>query len=1230
MTVRTEDRFAELLRERILVLDGAMGSLIQSHGLSEADFRGELFADHPRDLQGNNDILCLTQPDIVQAIYREYLAAGADIITTNTFNGTAVSQAEYGTADQVFAINEAAARLAREAAAEFTQQTPDRPRFVAGSLAPTNRTCSISPDVNDPGKRNVTFDELVLAYAEATRGLLAGGADILLIETIFDTLNAKAALFAVGEVFGELGREVPIWISGTITDASGRTLTGQTTEAFWNSVRHGEPVCVGLNCALGAESLRPFLEELTRIAQVPVAVHPNAGLPNELGGYDETPEQMSARLREFAESGLVNVVGGCCGTTPEFIRAIATAVQGLPPRPLPELPARTRLSGLEPLTIGPDSLFVNIGERTNVAGSRKFARLINEGKTEEALSVARQQVRGGAQIIDVNMDDPLLDAEQAITNFLNVAASDPEIARVPVMVDSSRWSVVEAGLKCLQGKGIVNSLSLKDGEEVFRERARLVRRFGAALIVMAFDEQGQADTLDRRVAICRRAWRILTEEVGFPPEDIIFDPNVFAVATGLAEHNNYAVDFVAACRVIKEECPGCLISGGISNLSFSYRGNDTVREAMHSVFLYHAITAGLDLGIVNAGQLAVYEQIDPELRDAVEDVILNRDPEATNRLTEIATRTKGQKKQQLVDLSWRELPVAERLGQALVSGDAEYIEEDALASLAELGEAIAVIEGPLLSGMNVVGDLFGAGKMFLPQVIRSARVMKKAVAVLEPHLAAGSQQRRTAGSVLLATVKGDVHDIGKNIVGVVLGCNNYEVIDLGVMVPAERIVETAREKDVDIIGLSGLITPSLEEMAHVAAELARQGVDKPLLIGGATTSRLHTALAIDPRHDGPVIHVPDASRAAGVVGRLVGVETRSAAIAAADQQNERIRKQREQKQPARRSLPIAEARRRAPDLAWNEYVPPIPARPGIHVFDRLDLRELAGFIDWTPFFRVWKMSGVYPRIFEGDAGDEARRLFDDAQQLLARIVAEHLFTVRAVVGLLPANSQGDDIVVYRQDDRADVRLTVHGLRQQSDKKSGRPNQCLSDLVAPRQTGLADYLGAFTIGVTPNPGSSASSAQSNRQDDTDSYRLIMEQALADRLAEAGAEWLHARVRRDLWGYAADEDLSLDAILQEQYRGIRPAPGYPACPDHSEKKLLFQMLDAEANSGVRLTENCAMDPPASICGWYFSHPEARYFGLGKIDRDQVADYAERKGETVAETERWLAPNLAYDPS
>jgi 5-methyltetrahydrofolate--homocysteine methyltransferase len=1236
VAVRTrEERLAllePLLARRILVLDGAMGTMIQTYGLGEREYRGERFADWPRDLRGHSDLLSLTQPGIIRAIHAAYLEAGADIIETNSFTSTAVSLADYGMADMAYELNHAAARLAREAANVFEARDPETPRFVAGVLGPTNRTASISPDVNDPGARNVGFDELAAAYRDATRALLDGGADLLLIETIFDTLNAKAAIFAVDEVLGSLDVRVPVMISGTITDASGRTLSGQTTEAFWNSVSHARPLSIGLNCALGAAALRSYVQELSRIAPVYVSTHPNAGLPNEFGGYDETPEYMATVLREFAEHGLVNFVGGCCGTTPEHIRAIAEAVRDLTPRRPSTPPSRTRLSGLEPLTIGPETLFVNVGERTNVTGSRKFARLILGGEYETALDIARQQVESGAQMVDVNMDEGMLDSERAMTTFLNLIASEPDISKVPVVIDSSKWSVLEAGLKCVQGKSVVNSISLKEGEEAFVSQATLVRRYGAAVIVMAFDEEGQADTAERKVAICRRSYRILTERVGFAPEDIIFDPNIFAIGTGIEEHAGYAVEYIEATRRIKAELPGVRVSGGVSNVSFAFRGNDPVREAIHAVFLYHAIGAGMDMGIVNAGQLPIYADIQPDLLELVEDLVLNRRPDATDRLLQAADSVKG-KQAEAVDLAWRRAPVAERLTHALVEGISDYIIEDTEEARHQAEHPIEVIEGPLMAGMNVVGDLFGAGKMFLPQVVKSARVMKKAVAHLVPYLEAEKEKLgrettdggRQKGRVLLATVKGDVHDIGKNIVGVVLQCNNYDVIDLGVMVPAARILETARREGVDLIGLSGLITPSLEEMTFVAGELEREGFRVPLLIGGATTSRVHTAVKIAPRYHAPTVHVLDASRAVGVAGSLLSDAMRPEFVHGVETEYQEIREQRADRRPAERRQSLGDARRNRLAVDWSAVRIPAPCFTGTRTLDDYPLEELVERIDWTPFFQTWELSGHYPAILEDPTvGVAARGLFRDAGALLDRIIRERLLRARGVFGFFPANAVGDDIELYADAARSERIGAIHTLRQQMIKPPGRPNLALADFVAPRETELPDHVGAFAV----TAGVGLDELVREFEAAHDDYSAILAKALADRLAEAFAERLHERVRTEFWGYARAEALENAQLIREEYQGIRPAPGYPACPDHTEKGELFRLLDAERATGIRLTESYAMLPGAAVSGWYFWHPDASYFGVGKIERDQVEDYARRKGMDVGTVERWLAPNLNYE--
>ncbi|MDH5234712.1 MAG: methionine synthase [Gemmatimonadota bacterium] len=1219
-------RLHEEAAKRILIIDGAMGTMVQEHRLTEADYRGERFAGWTRDVKGNNDLLVLTRPDIISGIHAAYVEAGADIVETSTFNSTRIAMADYGMEELVRELNVEGAQLAR-AVCDAAEATDGRPRWVAGVLGPTNRTASISPDVNDAGMRNVTFGELVEAYVEATEALLDGGADLILIETIFDTLNAKAAIFAVEQVFDARGARVPVMISGTITDASGRTLSGQTTEAFWNSVMHAEPFSVGLNCALGAKELRAYVQELARVADCLVTVHPNAGLPNEMGGYDETPAFTSAILREFAEAGLVNVVGGCCGTTPAHIRAIAEAVRTLPPRTVPEIPKRLRLSGLEPLVVGPDSNFVNVGERTNVTGSKKFAELILGGDYDAALEVARQQVEAGAQVIDMNFDEGMLDAEAAMRKFLNLVAGEPGIAKVPVMIDSSKWKVIEAGLRCVQGKGIVNSISMKEGEAEFVRQARLVRRYGAAVIVMAFDEQGQADTVERKVAICERAYRILTEEVGFPPEDIIFDPNIFAVATGIEEHNGYGLAYIEATRRIKERCPHARVSGGVSNVSFSFRGNNPLREAIHSVFLFHAVKAGMDMGIVNAGALVLYEDIPAELRERVEDVILARRPDATERLLAVADDAKGQAQKKKVDLSWREAPVTERLVHALVHGVADFVVDDTEEARKLYERPIEVIEGPLMQGMNVVGDLFGAGKMFLPQVVKSARVMKRAVAHLIPYIELEKERlddRRAKGKELLATVKGDVHDIGKNIVGVVLQCNNYEVIDMGVMVPAARILERARAEKVDIIGLSGLITPSLEEMAFVASEMQREGWTIPLLIGGATTSKVHTAVKIEPNYAHPVVHVLDASRAVGVAGALLSDGLKEAFVAETRTEYEQVRVARAARQQQLTRQSLAEARASKPKVSWEDLTPPVPSFDGVRVFDDFPLEQLVPRIDWTPFFQTWELAGSYPKILEDPVvGEAARNLWEDAQAMLRRIVDERWLTARAVVGFHRANSDGAEDILLR--DAAGAPLaTVHTLRQQMVKPDGRPNYALADFVAPVETGLTDWLGSFV--VTTGIGLDRKVAEFEAANDD--YSSIMVKALADRLAEAFAEKLHERVRRELWGYAPTEHLDNQAIIREQYQGIRPAPGYPACPDHTEKRTLFDLLDAERNVGVHLTESFAMLPASAVSGFYFWHPQAQYFGVGKIERDQVEDYARRKGMDLATTERWLAPILNYD--
>ena len=1225
----------EELARRILVIDGAMGTMIQRHQLEEEDFRGDRFKDNEIPLFGANDLLCLTRPDVIGEIHREYLEAGADFIETNTFSANRISLADYGLEHVAEELNRVAAQIARKAADDFQAANPGRTCWVAGALGPTNRTASISPDVGDPGARNVTFDELVEAYSEQARGLLDGGADVLLIETAFDTLNAKAALFAVSLVLEAFEEDVAVMMSGTITDQSGRTLSGQTPEAFYNSVAHGtQPgpgkrsglLSVGLNCALGIDQLRPFLEELSDAAAVPVSCYPNAGLPNEFGEYDDTPEHMAEVTAAFAEAGFLNIVGGCCGTTPDHIRAVADAVAGLPPRKVATPPKHTRLAGLEPLTVGPDSLFVNVGERTNVTGSKRFARLIKDDDYETAVEVALQQVQGGAQILDINMDEGLLDAVAAMDRFLKLLASEPDIARIPFMVDSSDWKVIEAGLKTLQGKGVVNSISMKDGEDAFRERAREVRRFGAAAVVMAFDEDGQADTLDRRIEICERAYRILVDEEGFPPEDIIFDPNVFAVATGIEEHEQYAMWFIESVRRIKEACPHVLTSGGISNVSFSFRGSPEVREAMHAAFLYHAIDAGLDMGIVNAGAMPVYDEIPPELLGPVEDVLFARHPDATDELTRIAGERTGTTESRLKeDLSWRELPVAERLIHALVQGIDQYVTDDAEAARRSLPRALDVIEGPLMDGMNVVGDRFGSGRMFLPQVVKSARVMKKAVAHLVPYLDAEKTDTGGKGKVLMATVKGDVHDIGKNIVGVVLQCNGYEIVDLGVMVPAERILETAREENVDVIGLSGLITPSLDQMVHLAAEMERTGFTLPLLIGGATTSKAHTAVKIEQRYSGPTIHVHDASRAVGVVSTLLDRDRLDEFVRSTREEYAEVRERRAGRAAKSKLLRIAEARSRGHQIDWDSAPPHSPAQPGIHVIEDVGVAELHEYIDWTPFFQAWELHGKYPAILDdATVGEQARSLLADAEAMLERMATGDAVKPRAVIGIFPAGSRGDDIDVFGAHGGATV-ATLHGLRQQF-AKGDRANLSLSDFVAPLGSGREDWIGAFAVTAGREPEEMATGFEAAHDD----YSAILVKSLADRLAEALAELMHRRVRTDLWGYAADESLENDALIAETYQGIRPAPGYPACPDHTEKHTLFELLGVEQAIGVSLTESFAMTPGASVSGWYFAHPEARYFGVGRVGRDQLEEYASRKGWTVSEAERWLSPNLGYEPS
>lgn len=1215
----------KILNERILVLDGAMGTMIQRYNLEEEDYRGDLFKDHPHPLKGNNDLLSLTRPDIIKEIHAKYFEAGADIAETNSFSATSISQADYKLGHIIYELNKQAAMIAKEVADEFTLRDPSKPRFVAGSIGPTNRTASLSPDVNDPGFRAVSFDQLTDAYHEQARGLLDGGVDILLVETVFDTLNAKAALFAIQKLFDETGKKVPVMVSGTITDASGRTLSGQTVEAFLYSVSHMDLLSIGFNCALGAKQLRPHISDIAEKTKLLVSAHPNAGLPNAFGEYDETPVSTAAQIEEFLREGLLNIVGGCCGTTPEHIRAVAEVASAYKPRKAPELEQFPNYSGLEPLAVFKGSNFINVGERTNVTGSAKFKKLIKEGDYEGALAIARDQVEGGAQIIDVNMDEGMLDSEAAMTKFLHLIASEPDIAKLPIMLDSSKWSVIEAGLKCVQGKAIVNSISLKEGEEKFREYARKVRMYGAAVIVMAFDEKGQADTFERKIEICKRAYDILTEEVGFDPHDIIFDPNILTVATGIEEHNNYAVDYIEAIKWIKENLPGAQVSGGVSNISFSFRGNNKVREAMHSAFLYHAIRAGMDMGIVNPGMIEVYEEIDKDLLERVEDVLLNRRPDATERLVEFAETVKGEGKEVVRDDEWRKLDVKKRLTHALVKGIVEYIEDDTEEARKLFDKPLEVIEGPLMDGMNVVGDLFAEGKMFLPQVVKSARVMKKAVAYLLPFIEAEKEEgSRAKGKILLATVKGDVHDIGKNIVGVVLGCNNYDVIDLGVMVPSEKILETARKENVDVIGLSGLITPSLDEMVHVAKEMEREGFHVPLLIGGATTSKMHTAVKIEKNYTkGQTVHVLDASRSVPVVGSLLG-NSREGFINQIRGDYERLREQHQKGREEVRYASIEEARDRKLKIEFKQEDIIRPALTGIEKFEDYSLLEISEFIDWTPFFRTWELAGRYPDILDDKVvGEQAKDLFIDAQVMLKRIIEEKWLKANAVVGIWNANSNGDDIEVYVDDERKEVYKTLHMLRQQRERSKGVPYLCLSDFVAPKDCGVHDYVGGFAV----TAGIGIEKHLERFQSENDDYGKIMLQALADRLAEAFAELMHKKVRTELWGYSKDESLSNDELIGEKYRGIRPAPGYPACPDHTEKITLFRMLDAENNTGIKLTESMAMYPAASVSGLYFAHRESRYFGVQKIAKDQVEDYAARKGITVEAAEKWLAANLGY---
>ena len=1223
------------LNERILVLDGAMGTMIQRHGLSEADYRGQRFADWRSDVQGNNDLLSLTQPEIIGGIHRDYLRAGADLIETNTFSAQRISLGDYDMGDFAYEINVAAAELARAACDEVATES-GRPRWVMGAIGPTTRTASISPDVNDPGARNISYDQLVEAYLEQARGLVDGGADALLIETIFDTLNAKAAIFAVETLFEEQGRRWPVVISGTITDASGRTLSGQVTEAFWYSVGHARPLAIGLNCALGADELRPYVAELSRLADCFVSAYPNAGLPNAFGEYDETPDQMASVVEEFATSGLINILGGCCGTTPDHIRAVAKCVDGVSPRRPAQVVPALRLSGLEPLVVTEDSLFVNVGERTNITGSARFRKLIKEEDYPAALTVARQQVEAGAQVIDINMDEGMIDGVAAMDRFVKLVAGEPDICKVPFMIDSSKWEVIEQGLKAAQGKCIVNSISMKEGEGPFLEQARLCRKHGAAVVVMAFDEDGQADNLERRKAICKRAYDLLVDEVGFPAEDIIFDPNIFAVATGIEEHAAYGTDYIEAVRWIKENLPGALVSGGVSNVSFSFRGNNPVREAIHAVFLYHAIRAGMDMGIVNAGALVVYDEIDPELRERIEDVILNRRPDSTERLLEIADRFNTSPEEAGATLEeWRRYPVRERITHSLVKGIDDHVvadtEELRLEIMAAGGAPIEVIEGPLMDGMNVVGDLFGAGKMFLPQVVKSARVMKKAVAHLIPHIEAekartGVDSSSAKGLIVTATVKGDVHDIGKNIVGVVLQCNNYEVIDLGVMVPAQKILDTAREVGADMIGLSGLITPSLDEMVRVAAEMERQGFEIPLLIGGATTSRAHTAVKVDGQYHGPVVWVKDASRSVPIASQLLNPEQRETLMSTIKSDYDSLRARHAAKATERPLISLDDARANATPIDWSAGVPAAPLTPGITEFLDYPLEDLRDYIDWTPFFAAWEIKGRYPDVLNTPGvGEAARKLFDDAQVMLEKVIADKWLTANGVIGLFPANAVGDDIEVYADESRSEVIATIRSLRQQGKHRDGIPNRALSDFVAPKATGLADHVGGFAV----TGGIGAQDRIMAFKADNDDYSAILLEAIADRFADAFAEGLHQRVRKAIWGHAADEDLDNEALIAEKYSGIRPAPGYPACPEHTEKGTLFELLSVTGRTGIELTDSMAMWPGAAVSGWYFGHPDSQYFVVGRLGRDQVEDYAKRKGWTVAEAERWLGSNLGYLP-
>lgn len=1215
----------DILKTRILVLDGAMGTMIQRYGLEEKDFRGERLKDHPGSLKGNNDLLSITRPDVIKEIHAAYFEAGSDMVETNTFSSTSIAQADYGLEDLVYELNNESAKIAKEAAAEFTAKNPAKPRFVAGALGPTSKTASLSSDVNDPGSRAVTFDQLKEAYKEQAKGLVDGGVDVLLVETVFDTLNAKAALFAIDELFEETGKRLPIMVSGTISDASGRTLSGQTTEAFLNSITHIPLLSIGLNCALGAEQLRPYLQILSEKTGLFVSAYPNAGLPNEFGEYDETASITAGFIEDFIQSGFINIVGGCCGTTPDHIKAIAEVAAKYPPRVPSEIEPLPRFSGLEPLVIYKGSNFVNVGERTNVAGSAKFARLIKEDNYEEALSVAKEQVEGGAQVIDVNMDEGLIESVSAMTKFLNLVASEPDIAKLPVMIDSSRWEVIEAGLKCLQGKGIVNSISLKEGEDEFIRQAKLVRRYGAAVIVMAFDEEGQADTFERRIQLCERAYGILTEKVGFPSQDIILDPNIFPVATGLAAHNTYALDYFKAVKWIKEHLPGAMVSGGVSNVSFSFRGNNTVREAMHSAFLYHAIKHGMDMGIVNPGMLEVYDDIPQELREKVEDVLLNRKDDATEQLLEFAQKVKGERKETTKDEAWRSTSVSERLAHSLVKGIVEYIEEDVEEARQQHDKALEVIEGPLMGGMNMVGELFGSGKMFLPQVVKSARVMKKAVSYLLPYLEAEKEKgNSSAGKILMVTVKGDVHDIGKNIVSVVLGCNNYEVIDLGVMTPAQKILETAKKEKVDIIGLSGLITPSLDEMVHIAKELEREGFDIPLMIGGATTSKVHTAVKIEQHYSGaPTVYVLDASKAVQVATGLLG-KRKDEFTDTVREEYAQLRATYEKKRAVKEFIPIEKARENKYEIKWRKEDLAKPDFIGVKHFDDYSLEEISEYIDWTPFFRTWEISGRFPQILEDEKkGVEATKLYEDAQQMLEKINKEKWLKANAVIGLWSANSIGDDIEIYKDENEKTSLAVLRTLRQQGKKANEVPNIALADFIAPKESGLKDYIGGFAV----TTGIGMEQWIEKFEQDQDDYSVIMLKALADRLAEAFTELMHEKVRKEFWGYAKEENIAGEELIKEEYKGIRPAPGYPACPDHTEKLTLFKLLDAEKKTGIRLTENLAMNPAASVSGWYFAHPESKYFGLGKIAKDQVQDYAKRKGITMEEVEGWLSSDLNY---